>query len=93
MQSTKRKQVSASDLIANAKTGAHKNRATFSNEVEALAELRKICEHNDTNPSAKVTARDTIAMLRSAHGWTGQTCTTLSEVCRRSLGRKSFSSK
>lgn len=58
---------------------------------DALAELRKLVEYNDScaSFSKRVSYAQAIDLLRE-HGWTGSTRYALNHVCARLLGRTSF---
>lgn len=60
----------------------------------ALAELRKLIEHNDSQsrPSMRVNAAQAIELLQS-HGVKVSGRITLDRVCRERLGRKTYGTK
>lgn len=58
-----------------------------------LAELQAVLDFNDSVPRARrVTAEATAEML-GALGWPCKDHTTLAKICRRQLGRRSFSTR
>ncbi len=57
--------------------------------AEMLAELRTVCEYNDTAAwKSRVSAEAALEML-NASGWPGSRHA-LNNLCSRALGRKSF---
>lgn len=59
----------------------------------ALAELRTLCEHNDTTDRGyRVSAAKAVDMLR-AMGWSGKGTLSLNRICNRHLGRTSYGSR
>jgi hypothetical protein len=78
----------AAALIAKASRGTAKDEPP----AEAVAALRKLCAHNDTQTSnvKKVGSGAAIEMLHTHYGWKGVSLSSLNSVCRRILGRKSW---
>jgi hypothetical protein len=59
--------------------------------AKAMAELKKVLEHNDAarGNHRRVRAEDACELLR-AHGWSGSSRTALDTLCQKVLGRRSF---
>lgn len=60
--------------------------------AEAIAQLRRLCEHNDSQTAnvKKVGSQAAVEMLQAHYAWKGSSKSALDSLCRRALGRKSW---
>lgn len=82
----KRKPIAASELIGL----RTQRRSVPPPSKEAIVELRKLCQHNDTASTSRRVGREAAIALLKSYGWAGGSDSALNLLCIMALQRKSY---